>query len=219
MSGSFEAVPDHDRDRGILTTADREYLCGEREYSSEQSERDARYRIRKRVKNSILDFSILLNHLQDPDRKQIFQSNFPQKPDSGGDPDISLDDFEEIVEKHRFQDSMSNAIGFLYLATMDVNWRVESAFSDGIKQAEEKRGFVVDDVSVDISVSRKEAGIDELIKRFEEGDSLTPEELRTVLRSDSVDVDAEMLDRVFEEFVDDLSEEIEDGDLELSGEE
>lgn len=49
---------DVDRPRGGLTPADRRYLTGMTEYASDQSERDARYRIRKRFRNAVLDIRL-----------------------------------------------------------------------------------------------------------------------------------------------------------------
>ena len=51
----------HSRDRpqGLLTYADRAYLLGETEPSSAAAERKKRQRIRRRVRNAIVDFSML----------------------------------------------------------------------------------------------------------------------------------------------------------------
>jgi len=62
-----------DRDRGVLTEADREYLRGEKELS-EGSEFNTKRRIRRRVKNALLDFSILFDHLDQEERRKIFTS-------------------------------------------------------------------------------------------------------------------------------------------------
>jgi len=67
-----ETSPDDtDRPRGILTPADRQFLKGETDYSSGQSERDARYRIRERFYNGILDLEIALRELESRDISMV----------------------------------------------------------------------------------------------------------------------------------------------------
>lgn len=65
-------VEGQEKPRGILSTADREYLRGERELTKE-SERHARRRIRERVRTAVEDFSILWTHLPDEELEAIFQ--------------------------------------------------------------------------------------------------------------------------------------------------
>ncbi len=60
-----------DRARGILTPADRRFLRGDTEYANDQSERDARYRIRERLFNGILDFEVALRGLESRDISMV----------------------------------------------------------------------------------------------------------------------------------------------------
>ena len=60
-----------ERSRGILTPADRQFLRGETDYASDQSERDARYRIRERFYNGILDLEIALRGLDSRDISMV----------------------------------------------------------------------------------------------------------------------------------------------------
>lgn len=71
------------RDRGILSPADREYLHGRKEDLTEQSKRDTRYRIRKRVENGIYDMALLAKNLDPDDRKQIFKKIFDNEDQPG----------------------------------------------------------------------------------------------------------------------------------------
>lgn len=64
---------DPDRPRGILTPDDRRFLLGEKEFKHQQSKTNARSRIRKRVKNGILDFGLIYYHLRDEDIWQVFE--------------------------------------------------------------------------------------------------------------------------------------------------
>lgn len=70
---------DHDRPRGILSPADREYLVasdGEREENYSRSARTQRERaIRERAANAFMDFSLLSAHLDASDRAQIFEES------------------------------------------------------------------------------------------------------------------------------------------------
>lgn len=63
---------DTDRPRGMLTSADREYLIADDPDFSEKTQAQKRYRIRQRVFNAILDFTLLIEHLDEKDREQIF---------------------------------------------------------------------------------------------------------------------------------------------------
>ena len=85
---------DTERSRGILTPADRRYLKGETDYSSNQSERDARYRIRERFYNGILDLEIALRGMENRDISMVM--------DRLGERDIEgLITFAEYLESAR----------------------------------------------------------------------------------------------------------------------
>lgn len=64
-----------DRDRGVLTAADREYLRGESDLS-EGSEFNTRKRIRQRIRDAILDFPLIFASLSDRDREKLFAELF-----------------------------------------------------------------------------------------------------------------------------------------------
>jgi hypothetical protein len=49
------------RARGILSTVDREWLRGEKEYDHRQQTYDRRKKIRDRVRNSIMDYPVLMS--------------------------------------------------------------------------------------------------------------------------------------------------------------
>ena len=72
MSDDEVKAHDLERDRGILTMEDRQFLVGEMDYENPQSARRTRARIRQRVTNALLDFK-LLRYLEDRDRDQIFE--------------------------------------------------------------------------------------------------------------------------------------------------
>jgi hypothetical protein len=64
------------RERGILTESDRRYLLGLSEIEpSSQSERNARARIRRRVQHALIDFTLLVENLEERDLDQILRGN------------------------------------------------------------------------------------------------------------------------------------------------
>lgn len=65
---------DPDRDRGILTPSDRRYLLGEVELEG-QDERNARYRIRQRVKESLQDMVLIAEEMEERDIDHIADSD------------------------------------------------------------------------------------------------------------------------------------------------
>ncbi|MDL0145844.1 hypothetical protein [Halobacterium salinarum] len=205
-------IPDDDRDRGILTPDDRKFLKGEKEYQSEQSERDARYRIRSRIKDAILDFSILLHHLDRHDREQVFSTYDGVSGLSDNGDELSGEAFRDFVESTMFQNGISDALSFFILGIEDTNEPVDSVLETGIAGAEEEKGYLVDEVTVEISVKRKKPEIEALLEKFEAGEPLTEDELEAVIRSGEIELDAETLDTLFERVSESLSAEVDNGD-------
>lgn len=65
-----------DRERGILTPSDREFLLERKTDYTEHSKKQKRNRIRRRVRNAILDFTILFEHLEDRDCESSTRAAF-----------------------------------------------------------------------------------------------------------------------------------------------
>jgi hypothetical protein len=143
--GDFEEFLGLDRPRGILTKEDRRYLVGEKEVS-DQAERDTRYRIRERVKNSLADFELLLN-LRDEDRETVFN-------------DLDSHGFSFVVD----------ALAFLYRGVDDSDY-FESLLARAIKQEErrENPGRILD-VSVSIKVEEETPDVGEVVDRLIAGE-------------------------------------------------
>lgn len=106
------------RPRGILSPADRAYLTGEADLASDQSEYDARYRIRERIRHALLDFGLLFEHLAEQDCRQVFA------PDAD--------------ERDTFTEGLVSAIAFLYLGTAEYDPPRENLFAEGIRRAAER---------------------------------------------------------------------------------
>ncbi|ELY73542.1 hypothetical protein [Natrinema pallidum] len=83
MSDEELQAYDLDRDRGILTPEDRKFLLGQTEYKHPQSARRRRAKIRQRITNAFLDFTIL-EFLQERDRNQIFTGEDRRSKLGGG---------------------------------------------------------------------------------------------------------------------------------------
>ena len=66
-----------DRDRGILTRDDRDYLTG-RKNLTDGSERNTRQRIRDRTRNALYDLEYLTTELEDRDVTQLVVDNGEQ---------------------------------------------------------------------------------------------------------------------------------------------
>ncbi|OIB58041.1 hypothetical protein [Natrialba sp. SSL1] len=216
MAPETPIIPDDERDRGVLTPDDRKFLKGEKEYQSEQSERDARYRIRSRIKDAILDFSILLHHLDRNDREQVFSTYEGISGLSNNSDELSGEAFREFVESTMFQNGISDAISFFILGIEDTNEPVDSMLETGIEGAEEEKGYLVDEVTVEISVKRKKPELEVLLEKFESGEPLTEDELEAVIRSGEIELDAGTLDTLFERVSESLSEDIENGDATIN---
>lgn len=172
----WDDLVDRDR-RGGLTVSDRRYLFGHPESAIEPysaAERRARQRIRERTVDAILDFSVLLEFMQERDLNQIF----------------SRSDRSEY-EQRLFEDAVADLIAFLYVGLLNEGEPgPEYWFSEGVGRGED---HLIDSPStvaiadVDISVTREtvpEFDIDEAIEKFETGDlsDLTEHQLREFLK-------------------------------------
>ncbi|MFC7070085.1 hypothetical protein [Halobaculum lipolyticum] len=116
-----------ERERGILTPADRRYLRGETEFASVQSERNARARIRDRLHAALYDFEVLVEGLSDRDRELVFGDRLDGEGTAA---------FDALV----------SAAAFLYRGVDDTEIDFETVLSEGINLAEagDERAATVD---------------------------------------------------------------------------
>lgn len=166
-------MPGPDRQRGILTTDDRDYLSG-RKILQSGSERNTRKRIRDRVRNALYDFEYLTTDLEERDvthlvsdtdgtNEQVFEAAedmiafifrmCAHAPDSPGN---STD--------NRFRDVLLNGI------------------SKGIDDRQELLDF-----KLDLQYGFPRERRLRLAKKVNEGDDLTMVELREALENDYFD--------------------------------
>ena len=174
---NWEAM-DEDRDRGILTSSDRNFLSGKKELS-DQSARDARYRIRNRVENSIRDIAFLDSFLEKRDRDPIAEKVFQEDEYSSANlsrffsfPIRMLVDVEDEIEtaKTRLENALTTA---LRTVTRDFLGNPED--------------YIVN-VDVNISVDYYQPNITEIRRKYENYDE-TYKELTFLMEKDEVDRD------------------------------
>ncbi|SNZ06535.1 hypothetical protein SAMN06269185_1203 [Natronoarchaeum philippinense] len=152
---------DIDRDRGILTPADRAYLLGEAEMSHEQSKRNAEARIRDRIREGIVDFDLLVHSLDRRDRRQVF---------------------ERATDEETFLDGITAMLSFAYIGLKEQGVDFERALVPAIEGAE--RAYGIDQQSANVTVDVEfdvettvEARLDGIAERLDDGDPVAPREL------------------------------------------
>lgn len=161
-----------DRERGVLSPADRAYLLGEREMSHEQSKRNAEARIRRRVHAAALDFDLLLHALSEKDRRQLF---------------------ERTTADGAFLDGLRAMFAFVYLGTAKYGVDFEDVLEPAVRSSEEYLAAADRDenVSVDVTFSVDtsiESSLEGIASRLDAGDPVTPRELFSIVMQGEYDV-------------------------------
>ncbi|WP_266082108.1 hypothetical protein [Haladaptatus caseinilyticus] len=155
-----------DRGRGILTPSDREFLLGRKTDYTEHSKKQKRNRIRQRLRNAILDFTILFEHLEDRDRKNVFNPESENRDD--------------------YTNGIIDMLGFLHLATMGYHVPFKDMLGKGVSRSEQSlAGSDYRMVTVDFNVDPVgQIDIDEVTEQLENGsfDEITDEDLRAFVR-------------------------------------
>lgn len=160
-----------ERPRGILSPADRAYLRGDRTFESDQSERNARARIRRRVEAALYDAELLDDCLAERDRELVFEKHV------GADPDGVR--------------ALIATLAFLYRGAEDASLSFETLLEEGVSRAEADRNVAA---SVDFDVRREPLDPDRLARKLRTTGSLTLSELAYLRESDDVSLDR-LLDR------------------------
>lgn len=162
-----------ERDRGVLSHTDREYLYGLREYSHEQSELNRRQAIRSRTINAIRDFHILWLLLDEREWEKIFDAF----------------DSEELNE------DFASIIAFMYLGLDQETPRMEEIIERGVfyganYDTSGRWSGAANSVEADIDIEY-DPDVDALYERFQEGegDQLTPGEIGALVRAGKLEPD------------------------------
>jgi hypothetical protein len=174
-----------DRDRGVLSPADRQFLRSPEEYTR-QATHERENAIRERAWNSFLDGSVLLEHTTPNQRREIFDGweDFAQPVSAPGDDDRP-DHFSDIaesrgkmIEKTRADEGFASWISFLYLGLSESDeFDFETVLREGIERAEESRGRIVTDLDFRVD-TRERRSLDELKSRFQTRGRLSTEEIQ-----------------------------------------
>ncbi|WP_251342813.1 hypothetical protein [Haloplanus halophilus] len=174
-----------DRDRGILTQGDREYLAGESSIDPKsQSERNARSRIRNRVRNGLLDFRYLsdpeyfedrdldlLREYVDEDGEAVTQSVY--QLDAGVSHEPMLD--PEVEQ------ALAELVAFAFRVSPST---IETIVEQGVKRGVQRLFPEAEVGDVQVPIEDPE-GITDRIKGLIKDDTpLTETEIRVALEQD-----------------------------------
>ncbi|QHS16381.1 hypothetical protein [Halopenitus persicus] len=163
---SLETAADADRPRGILTPSDRDFLLGRKTDYTEHSKKQKRNRIRRRVRNAVIDFSILFEHLEQRDRETVFD---PKDEDRAA-----------------FTQGVIDMLAFLHLGSMGYHTPFKEMLAEGVGKAEQRlAGSDYRMVNVEFNVDPVgQIDVDEVIEKIENDEfaQLTDEELRAFVR-------------------------------------
>jgi hypothetical protein len=178
------------RKNAMLTTEDRRWLTGEKSYDGEHAKQQRYQRrndIRERVYNSILDFTILFEHLEDAERKKLFG-------------EITANGRHWDIDDKQFVEGVSDALAFfLYNIDVAATMRADNETHEEPTVAEEvlieafyragmKADLLVD--HVDIDVEAVQLPFEDILTDLEAGNDLSPAALRVLLESEHVDTTA-----------------------------
>ncbi len=162
---------DTDRERGVLSPADRAYLLGDREMGHEQSKRNAEARIRRRIHAAVVDFDLLLHTLPEKDRKQVF---------------------ERTTTDEAFLDGLRAMFAFVYLGTERYGVDFEEILIPAVRSSEEYFAATDRDETVSVDVrfdveTTVESSLEGITARLDAGDPVTPRELFSIVMQGTYD--------------------------------
>jgi len=174
------------RKRGMLAKVDRDYLQQGEEYGdSRQARHKRRQAVRERVYHSILDFPLLLDYLEEEEKERLWEEGLEDNP-------------------REFLDGLAATIGFIFWGTMskedaeawvdhDVNPR-SGLFMQTLKEALYQGGLKHDVVITDIDLNVEgdrltEYSLEKVRERAEAGEDLSPQLVRLLLETETVNGD------------------------------
>lgn len=174
------------RKNAMLTTEDRRWLTGEKTYDGEHAKQQRYQRrrdIRERVYNSMLDFTILFQQLEETEREKLFGQ-------------ISDDGTQWDIEDEAFEAGIRDALAFL-LYNVGVTKRMstdealsettvaERLATDAIYRAGRRDDFLIE--GVELAISATHLPLSNVLDDLEAGTQLSPARLRILMESDRVD--------------------------------
>lgn len=187
------------RKNAMLTTEDRRWLTGEKEYRGEHAKQQRYQRrrdIRERVHNSILDFSILFEHFEDAERRKLFRTDEGEQR-VGADDEFAAgirDGLAFLLHNTDITDSMNaggageNNVGEGDTVENDPGPPPSAAewlLREAISEAGQKDGYLVENVDLDIRA--QELPVSALLEDLRKGEELSPAGLRVLMEIEDVD--------------------------------
>lgn len=175
------------RKNAMLTTEDRRWLTDEKTYEGEHAKQQRYQRrrdIRDRVYNSILDFTILFQHLEEAEREKLFGH-------------IAGDGSHQIDDPDAFEEGIADALAFLLynisatslMRTPDTDTQkraiAERMVTDALYRAGRRDDLLVEDVTLDIDATY--LPLPNVLDELDAGTPLSPARLRVLLESDQVE--------------------------------
>jgi len=171
----------------MLTTEDRRWLTGEKVYDGQHAKQQRYQRrrdIRERVYNSMLDFSILLEELDDEEWREVFG-------------DITDEGRQWQNADEDLQAGVRDGLAFL-LRTVGITTLMrdgqasqgtvpERLFTAALRRAGHRDGLLVESVSLDIEAA--DVGIPELLEDLQSDEPMTAGSLYLLMESGAVDTD------------------------------
>lgn len=165
---------DQTRDRGFLTAKDRGFLLGDVTYQGDQQKRNRRSYIRNRIRNALLDFTLLYNYLGEKDRKQIFET-ISEKDELLADQRFVENNQRETLTEHDLERGVINTLSFFYLGYQDEDLPFEKTLERSIREVEEDLI-----VSVSIDLATPDDLSDKVAKKLQDGEPLSEEEAEVI---------------------------------------
>lgn len=174
------------RKNAMLTTEDRRWLTGEKTYEGEHAKQQRYQRrrdIHERVYNSLLDFSILLANLEERERAKLF----------GGDAEERRERFSDGALADGVRDGLAFLLYNAGIVDRMGDERTDDTLADRLLEEALYRAGRRDDVlveSVDLEIEATWMPGERLLNRLEDGEELSPAELRYLLELEAVDTAA-----------------------------
>lgn len=175
---------------GILTKADREFLRTEGEYYTGEHARQSRYQrrrdIRRRIVESILDFSFIASHLEEEERRKIFEN--PSKHGSGDEFDFEAGVGSLLAWLHRgYREQGRDLLDVTkyYLEEAEREYRVARTGNDGKAEF----SYQMDWTSI-------QDNAEELARKLEEGEPVLAESILKIPTLRNFDVNVDEIDSV-----------------------
>lgn len=175
-----------DRERGVLSSADRQFLRSPEEYSR-QATHEREKAIRKRVWNAILDFELLANMPREQ-RQRVLGSDDP------------FDEQHKPASHMEFEVGLAWMIAFSHQLATDLGTPIERSpdnmhksrsfeihLQEGLERAYVEENLVVEDLTLQID-AQKVPGLNTIRERLEGGRSPSPQTIQYLLETDEIEL-------------------------------